>query len=302
MFTQIEARGPDAVSFLQAQLTQDVTQVSATHSPLAAWCDPRGRVIVILRLVRLDDGIGLILPASLAEPVLRELGKYRFRAKVELDAADAAWRALAVAGKDDLERLAAADLLPEAAANASRQRVGVTAVKLSAAADCVEVYGEEAAFGAAGLEFREPLECDAWRVKRIAAGIADLAPETSGRYTPHMLNLDRLGAVNFDKGCYTGQEIVARTQYRGSVKRRLRHYRGDGAPAVGEKLTRDGRAVGDVVSVAGNEFLALLPDDAADAVLDTAGGAARPADTVGAAHALMPPGTPGADSGSLDRS
>lgn len=95
MFTQVEVRGPDAAAFLQAQLTQDIARVSAMSSPLAAWCTPKGRVVVVLRLLELSDGYGLVMPPGLASEVLASLQKYRLRAKVDLAVAAPSWQSLA---------------------------------------------------------------------------------------------------------------------------------------------------------------------------------------------------------------
>ena len=93
------------------------------------------------------------------------------------------------------------------------------------------------------------------------------------RFTPHMLNLDLLGAISLDKGCYTGQEIVARTHYKGATKRRTLRFASDGDVAVGDKIRANNRDIGEVLNAAGRELLAVVPVAQADAAL-TAGGAA----------------------------
>lgn len=262
MFTQIEVRGPDAASFLQAQLTQDIEHVSDTSSPLAAWCTPKGRVVVVVRLLELPDGYGLVMPPAVARDVLASLQKYRLRAKVDLAVSAPSWQSLALSGDDDLSRLEAADLLPDARRDASRQRDGITSVRLSARHALIEVYGETEAAARIGLENTAAHSTMEWRAARIAAGIADIDGDTSGKFTPHMLNLDRLGAVSFDKGCYAGQEVIARTQHRGNTRRRLANFVADADVAPLDRLTRDGRDVGEVVAAAGRSFLALLTADA----------------------------------------
>ena len=107
----------------------------------------------------------------------------------------------------------------------------------------------------------------AWRRRQFEAGIADIREQQSEEFTPHMLNLDLLGAISFDKGCYTGQEIVARTHYRGATRRRLLRYGFTGTAAPGDKLMLGDRPVGDVVNVLDAELLAVAPLDDADAGL-----------------------------------
>ena len=95
---------------------------------------------------------------------------------------------------------------------------------------------------------------------KIRAGIAEITSANTEKYTPHMLNLDRIGAISFDKGCYTGQEVVARTENLGQSKRRLMRYACD-APGikVGDKLADHERDVGNVVNVSGTDLLAVTP-------------------------------------------
>ena len=94
----------------------------------------------------------------------------------------------------------------------------------------------------------------------IKAGIPTISTRNSEKFTPHMLNLDRLGAISFSKGCYTGQEVVARTEHLGVSKRRLMRYRSEAVSvAVGDKLTDDGQNVGAVVNVLGHDLLAVTP-------------------------------------------
>lgn len=111
----------------------------------------------------------------------------------------------------------------------------------------------------------------------IQAGIPTIAKENSEKFTPHMLNLDRLGAISFSKGCYTGQEVVARTEHLGASKRRLMRYRTDAdSVAVGDKLIDEDRSVGEVVNVAGGDFLAVTPVASQQKTLTVNGDTATP--------------------------
>lgn len=110
-------------------------------------------------------------------------------------------------------------------------------------------------------------EYDAWAAEQIRAGIATIGLVQSEKFTPHMLNLDLLGAVSFDKGCYTGQEVVARTHYKGATRRRALRFAIDGTARAGDKIQLDGRDVGEVVNASGGEILAVVPVDERDADL-----------------------------------
>ena len=199
LYKLIEVTGSDAVEFLQGQLTQDVTRLEGAGRLLSAWCNPKGRVIVVLRLVRLDNGAGLLVPATMADRLLKRLEMYRLRAEVEFHISEE---------------------------------------------DCTALLdGAEA--DPAGL---------------VAAGIPTIDDTNSEEFTPHMLNLDRLGAISFTKGCYTGQEVVARTEHLGKSKRRMMRYEADSdGVRVGDKVSDGERNVGEVLNVAGRTLLAVTP-------------------------------------------
>ena len=109
----------------------------------------------------------------------------------------------------------------------------------------------------------------------ITHGYPFIGLEQAEEFTPHMLNLDLLDAISLDKGCYTGQEIVARTHYRGKTKRRCLRFESDAPVAAGAKVELDGRPIGEVVNAAGTELLAVVPVDKADAALAVDGSALR---------------------------
>ncbi|HEX7062550.1 MAG TPA: hypothetical protein VF200_11310 [Woeseiaceae bacterium] len=256
-FELIRFSGDDAGDFLQGQLTQDVRTLERAGALLTAWCNPQGRVVAVMRLLDLGDAIGLAAPAELAQALVRRFAMYRLRARVEI--AIATGFCIAAAGADeDRAALAALDLLPPAALLAARRARGLTALAIGERE--VELYGRAADYASAGLVLRAPLTEQQWQQALIAAGIATIGTATAEKYTPHMLNLDRLGAVSFSKGCYTGQEIVARTEHLGRVKRRLARYRLDGGNAApGDPVLHAGSESGEVVNAAGRDVLAMLP-------------------------------------------
>lgn len=274
MFQLIEVKGEEAASFLHGQLTQDVQKLPDAGALLAAWCNPKGRVICVMRTLALDGSFGLVLPSDMVDPVVKRLLMYRLRSRVEIAPA-ADWQSTAVAAEADLEALAMRGLLPENARGACRRAHGITAVELGGPARCVELHGHRTAV--VSLELAAPLTDAEWCKALIDAGIPTITAATTAQYTPHMLNLDLLGAVSFDKGCYTGQEIVARTRHRGQSKRRLMHYRlEEGGTAVGDRLEHEGREVGDVLNTAGPDLLAIAPIDLHDQLVTLNGRRAVP--------------------------
>jgi folate-binding protein YgfZ len=214
-------------------------------------------------MLHLEDGIGLVLPRELSEAVVQGLSIYRLRAKVSFEIAGPEWQHLALAAQDDLGALDSLGLLPERRRYASRSVQGMIAVDIGAPRRVVEVYGPAGAFERTGAVFLHPLSHAEWQGALIEAGFPTIVTATSQQYTPHMLNLDRLGAISFDKGCYTGQEIVARTEHRGSSRRRLMHYRLEsGNAAIGDTVEFDGREAGKVLTIVDQDLLAVVQVEA----------------------------------------
>lgn len=262
----ITVAGRDALSFLQGQLTQDLDRVAKGTSLPAAWCSPKGRVLATMRVLALADGYGLVVPLDVAQGMLKRLAMYRFRAKVAFELAGPEWRALAVNSSADVEKLKVMELLPRAGMTLSS--LGIHAVRPDADDDYVELYATTDALRSADLEPQEPLREDAWAALRIRAGIPTISSVNAEKFTPHMLNLDRLGAISFSKGCYTGQEIVARTENRGRSRRRMARLSAaaDGIE-VGDRIASGDKDIGEVVNVSGTDVLAVMPSVASDASL-----------------------------------
>lgn len=281
LFQIIEIAGNDARSFLQGQLTQDMNELDDRPALLAAWCDPRGRVIVVVRVIATATGAALAVPSGLADAVAGRLSMYRLRARVEITRAD--WSALAVSSESDLAALAAAGLLP-AERHAAARGDGIVTVDTGAPSRVVELYAPAAVVQRAGLHSLQLLSSDEWQLAWIEAGLPLIDGEASAKYTPHMLNLDCLDAISFTKGCYTGQEVVARTQHLGKSKRRLMHYRtGTGEVRPGDKLRQGDRDVGTVVTTADDHLLAVVPVELHSETLSVGGTTASP---VGLPYAL----------------
>ncbi|MEX2122522.1 MAG: hypothetical protein WD795_01425 [Woeseia sp.] len=279
LFKVLKVSGSDARSFLQGQLTQDVARLAHTPAALAAWCNAKGRVIAVMRMIVASggDGIGLVVPAALAESLLQRLLRYKFRASVDFAIAGDEWGALALSREDDIAVLAALGLLPREGRNAAGHTRNLVAVDTGAVPRCIEVYGPVSAVQESGLISARRLTDVEWQLALIGAGIPLIRAATSEKYTPHMLNLDCLGAISFSKGCYTGQEVVARTQHLGSSKRRLMHFQTNSASAaVGDKLQLEGRDVGDVINVIGGQLLAVVPVELHGQTLQVHGTLASP--------------------------
>ena len=231
----LRAGGADVASFLQGQLSNDVALLGPERSLLAGYHNPQGRVIALLRLVQLaPDDLLAILPRELIGVVVQRLGKFVLRAKVKLADDSAAWTVTGLLGCAPPPGAAAsapasAGGVPSFADALPAPVTGVTRIDASLA---LRVAGEPARWllvsplaQPAPVSGCSPVGVQVWQRLAIAAGEPQVYAATSEAFVAQMLNLDVLGAIAFDKGCYTGQEIIARAHYRGKVKRRLQRFR-----------------------------------------------------------------------------
>jgi len=221
----LRVAGADASDFLQGQVTCDVREATGDQVRRGALCTPKGRVLATFRLWRTGDGYRMLLPGTLVDPLARRLGLYVLRAKVAIENVSDARVRLGVAGPGAEAALARALERSVGALPGCGHRLecgefdvlGLPGARYlleapfhAARAAWVSLAGELAEQGA-----------PAWAWRALLAGDADVLPATQDQFVPQMLNLDRLGGISFAKGCYTGQEIVTRTQHLGRIKQRL---------------------------------------------------------------------------------
>jgi len=223
--------GPDAAAFLQGQLSCDLDSPEAFTGQLASFNTPQGRVVAMPRMLRVGEAVHLVLPAELAGPVAAQLGRFILRARVTVEIAPA----IEVLG-----------LMPQAQctlpAVPGLQVLGLPADGLAMA---LSATGDDPLVGS--LPWRES-RADDWLAAETAAGLPEVFSATSGQFVPQMLNLDLLGGISFTKGCFVGQEIVARAHHLGRIKRRTRLFAGPGGCAApGQTVYRGDRAAGAVV-------------------------------------------------------
>ena len=270
----IEVAGAEAEAFLNAQLSCNVDSGKPLRATLAAWHDARGRVLALVWAFWTRDRWLLLAKGADVDALIRRLRMFVLRADVQLRNATSEWRAAAVLGGIEAwlaSRSVSLGTRPGDMVNTN----GVFMIRVGPGLAWLVSAGQtpgdfERDFPANHGESGAPEE--------IRLGLVDLVPEITGRYTAHMLNLDRLGAVAFDKGCFPGQEVIARTQNLGSVKRRVLRFSGtmQQAPAVGTALLdSNGRSVGEVVRAATDsgttvELLAVVRVAAASGALTCA--------------------------------
>jgi len=255
----LETSGADARPFLHGQLTNDVQHLGTDRARHAGWCSAKGRLLASLLVVPQADGYLLQLARDLAPAVAKRLSMFVLRAKAKITDASDAWVQYGIWG-ESVETALAGIGLPEAAEDLRIVRSGnLIAVRFSRqrylligpAAERAKLEGLAA-----------PVDAAEWTLQEIRAGRPLIAQATQDQFVPQMVNYERLDALDFQKGCYPGQEIVARAQYRGQVKRRMVRLRGAAPFRAGQELFSDdlpGQASGTVVNAAADEALAVVP-------------------------------------------
>jgi len=270
----ISITGEDRVTFLQGQLTCDLTQLSPGEQTLAAHCNPQGKAWTIARVIILADRILLTQPSSVSAVQLPELKKYAAFSKVTIKQ-ETEYKILGLAGRKSAEYIAEE---VDAAATHDTSRLletGTVLIKqpypsLRYLAVMKNDVADELVQDLKGKA--EIFDDSLWNAMNIAAGVGFLTAETSAQFIPQMLNLQALNGISFTKGCYIGQETVARAKYRGANKRSMFILTGRSSecPTAGQTvevlLNNNWKRVGAVVSASqygdGHiEVLAVLPKD-----------------------------------------
>lgn len=266
----IQLNGADTSIFLQGQVTNDVKLLDEAHSHYTGYCSPKGRLLAFFLAFSHRQSIYLQLPNNLLAPIAKRLSMYVMRSKVVINPAEMVM--FGISGPDASTHLAKlVPSLPQATLSQISTE-DVTVIKLpSHQHDRYLIIAKPAH----ALTFWNTLKqaCQAtgkpcWDWLETQAGIPEIVAATQEQFVPQMLNLDLLGAINFKKGCYTGQEIVARTHYLGSVKRRtylatipLANSDATETPQAGDKLINTEQSeVGQVVRVAPNLVLPSISD------------------------------------------
>lgn len=260
----LEASGSDTAAFLQAQTMNDVHALVPGHWQWNGWLNPKGRVIALFALVALDaQRYWLIAPDFPAAELANRLQRFVFRSKVTLRA------------REDCHAFGAFIEPQQARGSGVRYAMDADAERVEldfSDADNARTLRIEAS--SADTSIARSTHALQWAAFDLAHGFPHLSIDQSERWTPQMLSLDRLNAYSLKKGCYPGQEIVARTHYLGQVKRALVRVAGSGL-AVGAELSSDGQMLGSIVTTIDVEALAVLGVERPTAGWQCAGSACR---------------------------
>lgn len=241
----IQFSGEDCETFLQGQLTCDVREATQSHAQLGGYCTPKGRMLATFLIWRNEAGICLQLPSELKAAVQKRLSMYVLRSKVGIgDMSDATVR-LGISGPGAAEAITALDkTVPQhdfevaQTSTATVIRHGARRFEIIISAAAAPTVWETL------CKYAQPVGTGRWEWLNIRAGIPMVTIGTQEQFVPQMANMELIGAVSFKKGCYTGQEIVARSQYLGKVKRRmyLVNIQSDVLPQAGDELFGQGAA------------------------------------------------------------
>ncbi len=242
--------GEDATNFLHNLLSNDVRPLDEQHHQISSYSTPKGRMLGILRVVRISNGYLLTTPRDTVLPLLESLSRYVLRSQVNLaDATDYFARFVLVTSRNEV---LAHDLLP-AAPGETLQDDKIVALQL-------EPLGDQRRFLVLALDPQVAIDLwqawqgslriadyASWRLSEIRAGIPSIQPATSDEFVLQMANLNALDGVSFKKGCFPGQEIVARMQYLGKLKRRMFLARVETTelPRAGDELVTRGKQQAD---------------------------------------------------------
>jgi hypothetical protein len=247
----IRAQGADAAKFLQGQLTHDFVLLSQSEARLAAFCSPKGRILAsFVGFKRAPDEILLVCSRDLLAPTLKRLSMFVMRAQAKLSDASEAFAVWGVAG----EAVLGLEQAPWSHLNTTDSRCWTRLYPADgvARALCTTPIPEG---GVAEAPVGPALDAAIWSWLEVMSGVATITQPVVEAFVPQMLNYESVGGVNFKKGCYPGQEVVARSQFRGTLKRRAYRVAANEPLAVGQDVFHDSDAdqpCGTVVAAAAN--------------------------------------------------
>lgn len=270
-FRLLQFSGNDAQSFLQNQLTCDLRQLAPSAATYGGYCTPKGRLIANFLLFRTPEAYLMQLPAALIDAVALRLRKYVMHSQVRIDV-ETRLHTIGIAGPD------AARILRETIGEPPRHALeqvhypDLTLTRLPGRGFLLTAsIGKLPELWAVLAGKAMPAGTAAWDWSEIQTGIAWIRPATQEQFVPQMIGLDAIGGISFQKGCYPGQEIVARTHYLGEVKRHLRFGQCASLAQEADTLVEGDQVRGTIVNAApapggGSDFLAVVANDAGNAL------------------------------------
>ncbi len=278
----MEVSGDDRLTYLQGQLTNDINAISSSLSQLSALCTPKGRMRALFHIIQNNiqnhDSLLLQLPYGLPAENIKRLKMFILMSKVELNDVSDDIIKIGLAGNNAEQVLQNAGFTIPEQTNMVTQHNDMLLLRLAGDIprfECLGYFDAIQALWSSLTGQAELLSTQQWRLLNIKAGIPNVFPQTADSFIPQMVNLQHFNGVNFKKGCYTGQEVIARMQYLGKLKRRmyLAHCQSETLPEPGASLysssSTSGQGAGNIVdaqfSASGEvTLLAVITNDAVD--------------------------------------
>jgi len=258
----IVVKGKDAENFLQGQITNDIEIIKDEDKAIyAGYCSPKGRLIAFFLIIKVKDNYYLFCPSSISEEISKKLSMYIMRSEVSLvkSPENTSYFSFYGGGEEERNFKNTWDALPnnlmETIQHPNEQNTtGLLSItKLPGENNRYFVLGEKESIGMLYKEVYPNLgglDSESWHASDIEAKIPNIFKESQDKFIPQSLNLDLIDAINFKKGCYTGQEIVARTHYLGKPKRRM--FLGaisiNEPPKVGDEIYVENEIIGQIVN------------------------------------------------------
>lgn len=230
----LKVSGDNAQDFLQGQLTCDMREIAAGKSSFAAYCNNKGRVLAVMHVFKHLQDFYLALPNDYASKILKLLNKYAPFSRVKVELKKPFTQHIGIIGELTFEI----------------NNNHAVALKLPGDTTRYDIFCDEATFAQLTTKAIQT-DSNTWLLEDIKTKIPHISEQTYASFTPHMLNLPELGAVSFSKGCYIGQEVIARTEHLGKAKRGLRHLQLpiDSKIAPGEALMQQDTEIGSAVQI-----------------------------------------------------
>jgi tRNA-modifying protein YgfZ len=227
----LRAHGADAVTFLQGQLTQDVVNLQPGEARLSGYCSAKGRLLASFIVWRMhDDEFGLLCSADLAAALRKRLSMFVLRARCRIDDASGAWSVFGLAGASAAQWMN--EVVPPGSVRRQQCKqwlIGLPVIEQRPRWLLVQPSDAQ-------VPALPSLDLQAWRLLEVMSGVPRITLATTEHFVPQMINFDLVGGVHFQKGCYPGQEVVARSQYRGTIKRRLHLFATSGSAQPGQEI------------------------------------------------------------------
>lgn len=276
-YALIEASGDDVVEFFQGQFSNDIKLVTEETSQLSAYCNPKGRILANFRIFKRNGNYFLLMRSDIIEATLKRLRMFVMRSKVGLTDRSNELSRIGISGENSTNALANFfDKLPENTDNSVTEN-DITVIKIAGRLSRYEAHGPVDKI----IELWEKLDKDAvligensWNLLTIRAAIPEIVARTVEAFVPQMVNLQAINSLSFTKGCYPGQEVVARMHYLGKLKRRLfiASIEADELPTPGEAImtsNENEQKVGQIVTASWSkdkkvECLAVLQIEKAE--------------------------------------